>query len=435
MKTLYLTIIVVLTLTILTGIHVAFAIISPLTISTSSVGGTYSTVQSIRFTTSDLSTYTVTPLTVSGLDKFGVKMLYSTITGGKEWYSKWDNGIPRIFTGVDPLDPWFDANHGNATYSIDGNGLFKISGPVPRMYIHDPTLNVANSWHDVEMTVYAMRVTDNNTAYAGIEAVARTNHGTTGPELRNLCDTRGDGGRLRYDGHSDFEKETSHPNWTPVANKLIFSGGLPKNIWIGMKLVIYDTTDGNVKLELWYDDSDGLNGGNWKKINEFTDTGANFGVGGTACKTGIDPVLKLTNSDNRAGSESDKPNITVYWRSDNVGTNGLIYKKMSVREISAPSSQQQSSLYIPNWVRNSTGWWSNGKISDSGFIKGIQYLIQQGIMKIPPSTQQGNVTSQYIPNWVRDNANWWSQNQISDSDFVNGIEYLIEKGVIRLGVQ
>ena len=36
-------------------------------------------------------------------------------------------GIPRSFPGVDPQDPWFDANHGNAKYYVDGNGLFYIS--------------------------------------------------------------------------------------------------------------------------------------------------------------------------------------------------------------------------------------------------------------------------------------------------------------------
>ncbi|EIJ65434.1 hypothetical protein BD31_I1650 [Candidatus Nitrosopumilus salaria BD31] len=41
-------------------------------------------------------------------------------------------------------------------------------------------------------------------------------------------------------------------------------------------------------------------------------------------------------------------------------------------------------------------------------LHGIQYLVKEDILKIPPTTQGTNYGSNQIPTWIKNNALWWS---------------------------
>jgi len=86
---------------------------------------------------------------------------------------------------------------------------------------------------------------------------------------------------------------------------------------------------------------------------------------------------------------------------------------------------------IPDWVRNNAEWWAQGAIGDNDFVSGIQYLIKEDIIQIPETAKASTADgSQEIPSWIKNNADWWAQGLISDDDFVKGIQYLVENGII-----
>ena len=88
---------------------------------------------------------------------------------------------------------------------------------------------------------------------------------------------------------------------------------------------------------------------------------------------------------------------------------------------------------IPDWIRNNAEWWAQGAIGDNDFVSGIQYLIKEGIMQIPETSIASTAgESNEVPVWIKNNADWWSQGLISDDDFVKGIQYLVEQGIIQV---
>ena len=87
---------------------------------------------------------------------------------------------------------------------------------------------------------------------------------------------------------------------------------------------------------------------------------------------------------------------------------------------------------IPSWIKTNAGWWADGAIDDDTFVQGIQFLIKEGIMQIPPTVQGSVSDSNDIPSWIKTNAGWWADGAIDDDTFVQGIQFLIKEGIMSV---
>ena len=106
-----------------------------------------------------------------------------------------------------------------------------------------------------------------------------------------------------------------------------------------------------------------------------------------------------------------------------------------------PNSSAQEETQIPDWVKNVAGWWATNDISEKEFLDGIEYLINNNIIYIPfmpcgaaaaAATFDTTLQAKLIPDWVKNTAGWWATGQIEDADFLNGIEYLIKKDILGI---
>jgi len=54
----------------------------------------------------------------------------------------------------------------------------------------------------------------------------------------------------------------------------------------------------------------------------------------------------------------------------------------SVKTTETKTEPKTTTYKIPEWIRNNAKWWADGSITDQDYIKGLQYLISQGILKV-----------------------------------------------------
>jgi len=85
---------------------------------------------------------------------------------------------------------------------------------------------------------------------------------------------------------------------------------------------------------------------------------------------------------------------------------------------------------VPDWVKNTAGWWATDAISETEFVNAVEFLVKENIIQVYVS--QTSETSQGVPDWVKNTAGWWATDAISETEFVNAIEFLIKNGIIKI---
>ena len=78
---------------------------------------------------------------------------------------------------------------------------------------------------------------------------------------------------------------------------------------------------------------------------------------------------------------------------------------------------------IPNWVKNTAGWWADGQIDDSAFLQAIEFLINEDIVTVQIPAVESEVV-EGVPVWVKNTAGWWGEDKIHDVTFIATIKYL-----------
>jgi hypothetical protein len=284
----------------------------------------------------------------------GITKLYPTTSGGMEWYANWYTSLHTIYSGgFDPYDPQLHAT-GDGYVVVNGDGTAKLNGSAPRMYVYDPSLQ--KKWDNVEITLYAKRVSEQSQVSSqGITAGARSgsHDDVTYPNVCKDSTRYPNGaynGRITYDGRADYVKEvlyhrgdstsddssasspntvSAFPNLSTSVDPATGLHTMPKNTWIGYKFVVRSiNNNAAVKMETWMDMTNGQNGGDWKKLNEYTDKG---GWNATYYYSSYSPT-------NWPCSTVPKDNVLthampyIFVRADAV--NEIDYKNFSIREIS-----------------------------------------------------------------------------------------------------
>jgi len=113
----------------------------------------------------------------------------------------------------------------------------------------------------------------------------------------------------------------------------------------------------------------------------------------------------------------------------------LVYDDL--KSVTNNKEQAKAAIHLIHWMITDGQEFSSSLLYVPLADK-VTELGKQGLSKI---TYDGESLWNYeadastdlgIPQWIRDNAKWWSEGLITDQDYINGLQYLIQQGILKI---
>lgn len=76
-----------------------------------------------------------------------------------------------------------------------------------------------------------------------------------------------------------------------------------------------------------------------------------------------------------------------------------------------------SNVIVPQWI--------DGAVTDGMFFK---FLVEKNAITLPDGQKISDQAE--IPDWYKTNGKWWSERKITDSEFVKGLQYLVNQRIV-----
>lgn len=211
-------------------------------------------------------------------DKFGIKKIYPTKSGGLEWFCNWSKNRTITKGNFDTLDSRFGIDKGSDLKIEDNKAKIRGFSSARRFYVKGP-------WLNTEQTIY-IRVRDDGKA-SSIQLRSRSNH--HGTDNLPYPDTGiGSNGDIISCGFGNYLVKWGEKQLDFVSIELEIIHALyrrhlldkpfviPKGKFIGFKTVTRNIDVNKIKLEA-YNNMD-TTGQNWTKTIEYTFDGTNAPV-------------------------------------------------------------------------------------------------------------------------------------------------------------